>query len=171
MILTVPNILSLVRLGFGGLFMVCPCKGLEYSILLIIIAMTDYWDGWWARRFQSTSALGMVLDPLADKVFINALWIRVLYIEEIFWLGLLILGRDIIILMGAGVWVRAKKNYPAPLAVGKWSTMWQMVWGVSLYMNLPHSISFVLSFGVVVWTLVSLGAYAHKIWALKKENL
>lgn len=71
---TIPNLLSLLRLG---LIPVCvalyrraaaPREYFTVGTLLALSCVTDLLDGWIARRFHMVSDVGMVLDPLADKL-------------------------------------------------------------------------------------------------------
>ncbi len=69
-IFTIPNILSFARLGMVPFIVWLYCGKQEYvwaGILLIISGLTDIIDGFIARKFNMTSDLGKVLDPIADK--------------------------------------------------------------------------------------------------------
>lgn len=73
-VLTLPNLLSLLRLVMVGVFVRCYLDATEdsqYFIAGIILAcscLTDLLDGWIARTFNQVSCLGKILDPLADKI-------------------------------------------------------------------------------------------------------
>lgn len=63
-----PNILSLLRIPLACLFFQ---ENPEYRAIAIILAMlTDFLDGFLARKYQQTSKLGTLLDPLTDKLFV-----------------------------------------------------------------------------------------------------
>ena len=68
-ILTVPNLLSLLRILLIPVYMAIYISGDHRLAALILIAscLTDAVDGWIARRFQMISTLGKILDPIADK--------------------------------------------------------------------------------------------------------
>jgi phosphatidylglycerophosphate synthase len=67
---TVPNLLSLARLPLAAAFVVA--EGTPARVALIGAAsLTDFLDGWLARRGQTTQ-LGALLDPVADKTFVLA---------------------------------------------------------------------------------------------------
>lgn len=70
-ILTVPNLLSLFRLGLIGVFVRVYSVG-ERPLLgcgvLLLSGATDILDGYIARRFDMVSAVGKILDPAADKL-------------------------------------------------------------------------------------------------------
>ena len=72
---TVPNVLSLLRLASVPLFVWLFVSGHENAavVLYAVGAWTDFFDGYIARRTNSVTDLGKLLDPLADRVFIVAL--------------------------------------------------------------------------------------------------
>lgn len=68
MILTVPNVISLLRIPLALVFLQA---NPYYRALAIVLAMvSDGLDGYFARRFQQSSRLGAVLDPITDKFFV-----------------------------------------------------------------------------------------------------
>lgn len=69
-IMTVPNLLSLVRLCLIPLFSALYMGGhtLLTAFILILSGLTDAVDGWYARKFNAVSSVGKILDPVADKL-------------------------------------------------------------------------------------------------------
>jgi cardiolipin synthase len=68
----------------------------------LVIAFTDYLDGYFARRYNQISELGKILDPLADKVAIIFMAILLSNFDQFpLWIVYIIIGRDILILLGA----------------------------------------------------------------------
>lgn len=68
--LTVPNLLSLIRILLIPVFGVLFYNGhIGWAVIILIVSgLTDFFDGKIARRFNQISALGKVLDPVADKM-------------------------------------------------------------------------------------------------------
>jgi len=104
--LKIPNLLSLYRLFLGLIFPILWIKEINTKILLFLIGtavLSDTFDGNIARIFKQKTDLGKILDPLADKVFINMLFF-LLYLNKNIPLTLLliIILRDLSIMMGAG---------------------------------------------------------------------
>jgi len=102
--LNVPNILTLVRLGLVPVVGYCLAVA-AYEIALPIFlaaALTDFADGYLARRFRLTSSLGAMLDPIADKLSMLVSTV-VLTVQSLMplWLGVAIVARDIVIVVGA----------------------------------------------------------------------
>ncbi|MBT7276578.1 MAG: CDP-diacylglycerol--glycerol-3-phosphate 3-phosphatidyltransferase [Woeseiaceae bacterium] len=76
--------------------------------ILILASVSDYWDGYLARKYSLTSVLGAVLDPIADKILITfVLLALVLALDSIFIasLGCVILAREF--------WVGALRDFNA----------------------------------------------------------
>lgn len=71
-ILTVPNLLSLIRLVLAIVFFVAVEQGRHVPAfwLFVVAASTDWMDGWYARRYGQVSRLGRIFDPLVDKVIV-----------------------------------------------------------------------------------------------------
>ena len=72
-----PNLLSLARIGFVPVLVVVlmwpdPAMRMLAGILFLVASITDFLDGWLARRHGVTTVLGQFLDPLADKLIVVA---------------------------------------------------------------------------------------------------
>ena len=69
---TVPNVLSAARLLIAiGCFVAIERAAWNWALgLFLAAALTDWVDGWWARRFGQISRLGRIFDPLVDKVLV-----------------------------------------------------------------------------------------------------
>ena len=71
-------------------------------MLFLIAAASDGVDGYLARRFGWQSALGGVLDPIADKFLLATVFVTLAYLKLVpLWLMIAAVGRDIIIVAGA----------------------------------------------------------------------
>jgi len=66
---TIPNLLSLSRLGLAVAFVVLSRPNVRLS-LVVVAALTDYLDGWLARRAKLTSRWGALIDPISDRIFV-----------------------------------------------------------------------------------------------------
>lgn len=98
-VLTIPNLLSLVRLlGVPYFFwlIVGPHSDGLALVVLFVSGATDWLDGYLARRLQQFSRLGELLDPLADRLYILAA-LAALYIRDLIpiWVVVALLGRDL----------------------------------------------------------------------------
>ena len=99
-VFTIPNLLSMARLLgvpiFLWLILVPQADGLAVA-LLVVSGITDYLDGYLARRLNQISRLGQLLDPIADRLYILAILVGLL-VRVIFpwWLVALLIHRDVV---------------------------------------------------------------------------
>lgn len=99
-LLTVPNVISLGRLASVPLFVWLFVSGREnLAVALYAVgALTDFFDGYIARRTNSVSELGKLLDPLADRIFIVALAVALVARQVLpLWLAVAIIARDLLL--------------------------------------------------------------------------
>jgi len=78
-------------------------SGMRYTVggLLIFAAVTDILDGWAARKYNQVTEAGKIIDPLADKIIVGALVIKLYLLNEVpDYYIYMILGRDLLILIG-----------------------------------------------------------------------
>src|SRR5436305_15302253 len=81
-----PNILSLSRLISTVLVFLLvlinqPWAFLGATLLFMLASITDFFDGYLARRFNAVSALGFFLDLTADKIFVSAVFLALVQIS------------------------------------------------------------------------------------------
>lgn len=100
-VLTVPNLLSALRLAGVPLFLywVLGTEQDGRAILLLMAAgASDYFDGKIARRYGLTSRLGTLLDPLADRLYILATLVALVARDGLPWgFAVLLVGRDLVL--------------------------------------------------------------------------
>jgi cardiolipin synthase len=74
-------------------------------VLVAVCAVSDGLDGWLAKRFNWTSHLGKILDPLADKMLLVALYLTSTWISLLpWWLTAIVVARDVMIGSGAVIY-------------------------------------------------------------------
>jgi len=99
---TVPNILSLARLLGIPVFLwlvLVERADVWAFVVLVVAGASDWFDGYLARRLDQQSALGEVLDPLVDRLYILATLIGLALRDVIgWWLVALLVGRDLVLL-------------------------------------------------------------------------
>ena len=95
---TVPNLLSALRLLGVPVFLWLVLGPEEDTIALVVLMLsgvTDYLDGYLARRLQQTSRLGEILDPVADRLYILAVVIGLAFRDIIpWWMAIALPARD-----------------------------------------------------------------------------
>lgn len=98
--LTLPNIITISRAVLAPIFMALLLVGGRVPTVLavlvfIIAAITDYLDGWLARRYGQSTAWGTLIDPLADKVLTTAAFIAFALLGLVeWWMVFLVVVRD-----------------------------------------------------------------------------
>ena len=106
--LNIPNLLTWLRIVliplFVGIFyfekswVSLPNQNLVATVLFTLAAITDWFDGWLARRLNQTSAFGAFLDPVADKLMVAAALIILLQLGRVDAIvTLIIIGREVAI--------------------------------------------------------------------------
>jgi len=105
MFLTVPTLLTWLRIvaipllvGVFYLPLSQEVRNLAAAVMFIVFALTDWLDGFLARKLQQASAFGAFLDPVADKILICASVLVLVHLQraDVF-VGLIIVGREIAI--------------------------------------------------------------------------
>ncbi|MGE4488915.1 MAG: CDP-diacylglycerol--glycerol-3-phosphate 3-phosphatidyltransferase [Kiritimatiellales bacterium] len=155
-----PNLLTLSRFIFAGLFMIClsfayPSTLIAALILFVLAAITDALDGHLARTVYGCSDFGKLMDPLADKVLTAAAFIGFVEIGVMpAWMATLILSREMMVtglrllaadkgvVLAAGIW-------------GKQKTIWQMVFIIVILLLLSAYSLFPIPFmeSDLFWTI------------------
>ncbi len=130
-VFTVPNQITFLRLGFLPLFIILVLYGRYFWALtvLIVAALTDGLDGLLARTLDQKSALGAFLDPIADKLLLSSsFFVLALKGKMAWWLTILVLSRDVLILTIAGVIIVVAGYRPFPPSLfGKITTFVQIL--------------------------------------------
>ncbi|PIS11160.1 MAG: CDP-diacylglycerol--glycerol-3-phosphate 3-phosphatidyltransferase [Bdellovibrio sp. CG10_big_fil_rev_8_21_14_0_10_47_8] len=97
------------------------------ALLFILSSITDYYDGYFARKFNATSTMGKFMDPIADKILVTSTLVMLIPSERIDPLMvIIILSRDIFI-GGIRSIAAADQIIIDAKPVGKWKTALQMV--------------------------------------------
>ena len=147
-------------------------------MLFFFAAMTDLADGYVAKRFNAITPLGAVLDPIADKLLMDSLFLTLAFDAHLpAWIALLVIGRDLLMVAGTlALRLLAGRFRVQPLLVGKLSTFFQIVLGGVVLAQL----SFFPALDVLVGPLLvmtsifvvgSAIAYVHaagRIWTLAR---
>jgi CDP-diacylglycerol--glycerol-3-phosphate 3-phosphatidyltransferase len=105
MFFTVPTLLTWTRIvaiplivGVFYLPLDAPTRNLVATVMFVLFALTDWLDGWLARRMNQTSSFGAFLDPVADKFLVCAALLVLVKLDRADVLvALIIIGREIAI--------------------------------------------------------------------------
>jgi CDP-diacylglycerol--glycerol-3-phosphate 3-phosphatidyltransferase len=117
-IVLVPVIMALVAIDGDDLGTLAILAG----VLFAIAAVTDFFDGYLARRWNVTTTLGSFLDTTADKLLVTGVLIALVSVERVSpWIATIIIGRELVIMGLRGV-VAADGLVMAPSMWGKVKT-------------------------------------------------
>jgi phosphatidylglycerophosphate synthase len=97
---SIPNALSFTRLALAGVFPLIP-PPLRLATIIVAL-LTEFFDGYLARRLNAITDLGQALDPIADKIFILIVILTLISEGEMTWQELVWLGfRDLVVSIGS----------------------------------------------------------------------
>lgn len=188
--LTIPNVLTLLRLGVIpivlGLFYVDWQGGREAAaILFAVAAITDWFDGWLARQLGQTSKFGAFLDPVADKLLVAVSLVMLLHDAHRSGDSGALLAVLVAIIIGREITISALREWMAELGartsvavgtVGKIKTgfqmvaIWLMLWRDPLFGWPTYKLGFGLLFVAAVLTVYSMVVYLRAAWPFMKED-
>jgi cardiolipin synthase (CMP-forming) len=175
--LNLPNLLTWLRIIliplFVGIFyfekswVSVANQNLVATVIFIAAAVTDWLDGWLARKLNQTSAFGAFLDPVADKLMVAAALIILVQLNRVdAVIALIIIGREITI-SALREWMAqiGRSKSIAVSMLGKIKTATQMVaipmllYHDPIGLFLPQVIGTWLIYVAAVLTLVSMAYY------------
>jgi CDP-diacylglycerol--glycerol-3-phosphate 3-phosphatidyltransferase/cardiolipin synthase len=177
--MNVPNTLTLLRIALIPVFVIVfylpyDAAHLAAAVVFTLAAITDWLDGYLARRLAQTSALGAFLDPVADKLMVAVVLVLLLQRDPTVWLALpcaVIIGREIAI-SALREWMAeiGARRKVAVSGLGKVKTISQMLALILMLLREPiaglpvYDIGFVLLYVAAVLTLWSMCVYLLAAW-------
>ncbi len=161
----VPNALSVFRaLLLIPLFLVlrldADTSGKLILALLVVAGLTDFFDGYLARRWGFSSQWGRILDPLADKILAGGLVLALVLEERIpVWFCLMVIGRDILILTASALLISRFRLVKGSNTVGKWAFTFILVTLISAILNFSRLTGtlIIISTVLIVFSIMSYG--------------
>lgn len=97
------------------------------AVCFVLASITDYYDGYFARKYQAVSNFGKFMDPIADKILVTSVLAMLLSLDKIdAWMVIIILARDNFI-GGIRSVAAADQIIIDAKPAGKWKTAMQMV--------------------------------------------
>ena len=131
-VLNLPNYLTMTRIVaipfvVWLLFEDSPLTNLLALMVFLVAALTDMLDGYLARRMGIDSALGKLLDPLADKLLVTTVMIALVPLGRLeAWIPMVVIGREFLV-SGLRTLAAAEGLIIAARALGKEKTAYQMI--------------------------------------------
>ena len=119
--LTVPNLLTLLRILLIPVLVAALLSGIESgdllaAIIFVIASVTDALDGWIARRNKEVTTFGKLMDPLADKLLVTSALVSLVSLDRLqAWVAMVIIAREFAV---TGLrqlrWSTARSSTPPP---------------------------------------------------------
>ena len=175
--MNLPNKLAILRMVLVIPFVIFLSLALEYTdktgitmtmrvfaaIIFVGAAITDYYDGKIARKYNLITNLGKLLDPLADKILVISALVTLAKFSQIsLWLVIIIIFRELLI-TGLRSIVATEGVVIAAESLGKWKTATQMI-ALTLIILIPFSstVNNILLLIPLILTVVSGVEYVLK---------
>ncbi len=155
----ISNLFSLARLlltipAMAFLWSDSPRAPLYCLATLILAGLTDFFDGYFARRLNQNTALGLALDPLADKILAGGMIIGLVVTRDFpLWLAALIVTRDIAILGASLIMMRKIRHIPPSDITGKYYFGALVMLLVSFVINYEFGRTLFIGITILLWLL------------------
>jgi len=176
----IPNILSMLRILAIPLVVGIYMSGMQNagpiaSIVFLLACLTDWLDGYLARKLNQTSRFGEFLDPVADKLIVAVVLVLIVHGFTNIWLTLsaiIIISREITI-SALREWMAevGQRSQVAVSYIGKIKTTFQMIalffllWGAPMFGINVFQVGLVLLIIAAVLTLYSMFIYLKAAFA------
>jgi len=160
----VPNLLSLMRIPLAILFPIFVFDKTFVFVIMAIAGLSDMFDGWYARRFNQITAIGALVDPITDKLFVLSVAFTLVLYGHISLVHVLMLGtREIgelplVLFLSYVRYIRlVPMDQPKANVMGKFTTFLQFIAVASvLFLN---SFSQLLFWLTAIVGVLSAGSY------------
>jgi len=180
-ILNLPNTITLARISvvpflFFLLMSPGPFWSLVLAALFVLASITDFLDGFIARKYNLITTMGKFLDPLADKLIVNTAMILMIPIGRIdAWIVVMIIMRDLIV-DGIRSIASAEGIYIQASVLGKQKTLAQIIAVTALMIHYPffgldaHFVGTVILYVALLLTIYSGLDYFVKFYRGTGKN-
>jgi CDP-diacylglycerol---glycerol-3-phosphate 3-phosphatidyltransferase len=179
-----PNTITLLRIGMVPfLFVLLSSPGefwsLILAILFVIASITDFFDGYFARKYNLITTMGKFLDPIADKLIVNTAMILMIPIGRIpAWIVAITIIRDLIVDVIRSI-ASSEGNYIQASPIGKQKTLAQNIAVTALMIHYSilgldvHFVGMIILYIALLLTIYSGVDYFIKFYqtTVQKDNL
>src|ERR1700722_1475345 len=187
--MNLPNSLTILRIFFIPLLVVVlltrepnftffglPMNFAVWGVLILLsAAVTDWADGYYARRREQITTLGILLDPIADKLLISASFISLVEMRLVpGWMVVIIIGREITVLGLRNIASAEGFTIPAS-ALGKTKMVLQVLAVCAVILGAKHDafrpLGVLLLWLVLGSAVVSAVQYFQKFWGRVDDSV
>lgn len=166
--MSIPNVLTAFRFVLIPVYVTLFCMGGRAAAFAVwlLAGFTDILDGHLARKRNEVTYVGMMLDPLADKLMMIAVMLTLLFAGDLpMAAALAMFIRDGGMIAGA-VWINLRgKKTPQANGIGKMSTVLYYVAIVCIYFQWEYAVS-------LLWAVIAFSYFASLQYVVKwiKQN-
>ena len=173
-----PNAISIMRIALIAPILVLVAQGrFDWALVLFFIAgFSDGVDGYLAQRFDWSSRLGGMLDPIADKALMTGVFVMLAWVGLVpAWLAIAVILRDVVIIGGAIAYSLLFKPVPAePSRISKANTALQILYVLFVMSQAafgwPDAISTTILGAAVLVTVVISGVDYVLRWSRRART-
>ncbi len=172
--MNIPNLLTIIRLllipGYVYYFFSTAENGIRIAIVIFVAAgLTDILDGYIARRYNLITRLGIVLDPLADKLMLLTVLISITIKNQIpFWIIVVVAVKETLLVLGAITLFNEHDIVVPANKFGKLSTIVFYIAILAVAFEIPYN-QVILDIFVMV-TIVALVVYVNNYVDIKRRH-
>lgn len=141
-----PNLITILRIVAGAILFTAIFYDRKITVIrfswFIVIALTDWVDGWLARKFNARTSWGQLLDPIADKVVLLGAFAFFCVVGEIsWWFTILYFAREILqSFIRIASFLSNKGSQTPTLFISKLKTALSYLYGLLLFIEQLYSI-------------------------------
>lgn len=161
----IPNKITIIRVGLIPLFAIIllaniPYKNILAAFIFGMLSISDFLDGYFARKKKQVTEFGKLIDPIADKLLISTALIFLIGKGVELWMAVAIIAREVI-LTALRIYLLPSKIVVPASNFGKAKTVVQSIAIVFVLLELP--LSWYIMLAAVVLTLISGLEYLFRI--------
>ncbi|MBA4189138.1 MAG: CDP-diacylglycerol--glycerol-3-phosphate 3-phosphatidyltransferase [Planctomycetaceae bacterium] len=184
-ILNVPNALSFARVPLAVVIFICTVHSAWFIALVVFIVacVTDWLDGWWARRYGPLSLIGRNLDPLTDKILVCGAFTYLITVPLAGidpWMVVVVVSRELLVTgirgmveatgkkFGADWFGKLKMGLQCAVLIGMYLILWLKERSAADVVAVLEPVQLVLLYAMLIATIGSGVQYIVKAARLLK---
>jgi len=178
----IPNTLTLLRFVLAiGIFVLLPFQLYAVCIVLFLLAMvSDFFDGYFARKYNQITVFGRIMDPFADKFLICGCFIYFASMPELQlngwgilpWMAILIVGREILVTSLRATVEKSGGDFSAVwINKVKMALQCVTVFVCLVFLEFSDSIFLKVTMLILVWATVLHTAYSGTITVIRAMKM
>lgn len=172
--MNIPNLLTMVRFLLIPVFVYFFFSQNQYSIeiavsVFILAGITDTLDGYFARKLNQITRLGIVLDPLADKIMLITVLASVTISNNIpIWIIAVVAAKELLLIVGAFSLYNDRDVVIPANIFGKITTALSYAAILAVLFELPYNR--IILYSYIAMTIIALLVYLNNFLGFRRQN-